>query len=243
MLEAKNLSKHYGEHKALKELNIKVNPGEIYCLLGANGAGKSTTINLFLNFTQPTSGQALVCGMSVTEHALKTKAYISYIPENLMLYPELTGMENLDFFCKLANSRYTKKELEIMLGNAGLQTGFIHKRVNTYSKGMRQKVGIALAVARNTEVLLLDEPTSGLDPKAANEFSQLLLDMKQKGVTILMATHDLFRAKETGTHIGIMKDGALVDTFSAGEITLTALEKCYLQHMEIKFDGTVNSSL
>ncbi len=96
---------------------------------------------------------------------------------------------------------------------------------------MRQKVGIALAVAKAAKVLLLDEPTSGLDPKASNEFSALLLRMKEKGVATLMATHDLFRAKDTGTHIGIMKQGRLLESFGAEEISFEALEKLYLKHM------------
>lgn len=231
MLQAKDLTKNYGDFTALDTLNLSVQEGDIFCLLGANGAGKSTTINLFLNFIVPTSGQARINSLDVTQYTKETKQLLSYIPENLVLYPNLTGLENLDFFCGLGGKSYTKDQLEELLEQSGLQPDFIHRRVNSYSKGMRQKVGIALARARQARVLLLDEPTSGLDPKASNEFSELLLDMKEKGVATLMATHDLFRAKDTGTHIGIMKEGVLIDQFSTADVSFGDLEKMYLKHM------------
>ncbi|MEJ7558134.1 MAG: ABC transporter ATP-binding protein [Pedobacter sp.] len=231
MLQAIELSKKYQNHIALNNLNLTVRPGEIFCLLGANGAGKSTTINLFLNFIQPTSGQVLINELDVVTEPVNTKKFLTYIPENLMLYPMLTGLENLDFFCGLSDKKFKHAELEDFLSQAGLQADFFNKRVSTYSKGMRQKVGIALAIAKNAKVLLLDEPTSGLDPKASNEFSELLLKMRTLGVATLMATHDLFRSKDTGTHIGIMKQGNLLESFRSDDISFEELEKLYLQHM------------
>lgn len=231
MLQAIDLSKHYQQHVALAELNLEVKPGEIYCLLGANGAGKTTTINLFLGFLSPTSGKVLIGGRDVDKEGQETKQYLTYIPENLMLYPSLTGIENLDFFCGLSSKKFSKDELESFLVLAGLQADFFHKRVGTYSKGMRQKVGIALAIAKDARVLLLDEPTSGLDPKASNEFSELLLKMKARGVATLMATHDLFRSKDTGTHIGIMKQGRLLENLSSQDVSFHDLEQMYLKHM------------
>ncbi|MDN5210412.1 ABC transporter ATP-binding protein [Fulvivirgaceae bacterium BMA12] len=231
MLQAKNLTKKYGNFTALNGLNLSVEAGDIFCLLGANGAGKSTTINLFLNFIDPSEGQATIGSLDVTEYTKETKQLLSYIPENLMLYPNLSGLENLDFFCGLGGKSYTKEQLEALLKQSGLQPDFIHQRVSSYSKGMRQKVGIALAAAREASVLLLDEPTSGLDPKASNEFSELLLSMKEKGVATLMATHDLFRAKDTGTHIGIMNEGVLVEQFESADVSFQDLEKLYLKHM------------
>lgn len=231
MLKSVNLTKKYGNFTALNELNLSVNEGDIFCLLGANGAGKSTTINLFLNFISPSAGLATINGLDVSKHDKETKQLLSYIPENLMLYPNLTGLENLDFFCGLGNKKYSKERLENLLLQSGLQADFMDRRVSSYSKGMRQKVGIALARAREAKVLLLDEPTSGLDPKASNEFSELLLEMKGNGVATLMATHDLFRAKETGTHIGIMKQGVLIEHFASDEVSFQDLEKMYLKHM------------
>jgi ABC-2 type transport system ATP-binding protein len=231
MLEAKQLSKTYQGKEALTPTSFTVNKGDIFCLLGANGAGKTTTINLFLNFIQPSGGQALIGGKDVVKEPIETKKLLTYIPENLMLYPNLTGLENLEYFSGLANKKYPKEEFLKFLTEAGLQADAHDKRISTYSKGMRQKVGIALALAKDAQVLLLDEPTSGLDPKASNEFSELLTKLSKKGVATLMATHDLFRAKETGTHIGMMREGSLVEQLTTDQINHTDLEKLYLKHM------------
>ena len=129
------------------------------------------------------------------EHALETKKYLAYIPENVMLYPNLTGLENLDYFSTLAGCEGSgEDELRSILARAGLPENFVERPVGTYSKGMRQKVGIAMAIARKAELLLLDEPTSGLDPKASNEFSNLVSSLREDGVAVLMATHDLLEA-------------------------------------------------
>ena len=232
MLKAKSLRKMYGDVLALRSLDLEIEPGEIYCLLGANGAGKSTTINLFLDFIKPTSGSATIGGMDVGEHPLETKQLLAYIPEVVMLYRNLTAIENLRYFSTLAGRPdYSDEELEAFLKRAGLPDYAPHRRVGGFSKGMRQKVGIAIALAKQAKALLLDEPTSGLDPKASNEFSALLSDLSTSGVAILMATHDLFRAKETGTRAGIMKHGELVADLATKDIGHADLEALYLQHM------------
>jgi len=231
MLTITNLYKSFGAHRAVHALSLRVEPGEIYCLLGANGAGKSTTINLCLNFLTPDQGEVFIGEVSAQQDPVGSKRHLTYIPENLMLYPRLSGLENLDYFCGLAGKRYSKPQLTEFLTEAGLQPDFIRRRVSTYSKGMRQKVGIALALAKEAKVLLLDEPTSGLDPLAGREFADLLQRLSTQGAAILMATHDLFRAKETGTHIGIMRAGALVDQFATADIDHAYLEQTYLRHM------------
>ena len=185
MLEAINLKKAYGNMEALKGLDLIVNSGDVYCLLGANGAGKTTTINLFLNFIEPTGGTAKVCGIDVTEQPLETKKLLAYIPEQVMLYGNLTAMENLRYFAQLGGHDYSPDEYRDFLNRVGLQRDAIDQRIKTYSKGMRQKVGVAIALAKRAKVLLLDEPTSGLDPKASNEFSQLLLQLKADGAANL----------------------------------------------------------
>jgi ABC-2 type transport system ATP-binding protein len=231
MLETIHLTKSYNGSKALEDLNLSIRPGEIFCLLGANGAGKTTTINLFLNFISPTSGAAKIDELDVTEHPLETKRFLAYIPEQVMLYRNLTGLENLEYFTSLAGERYGRGRLLEFLKEAGLPADAAERRVGTYSKGMRQKVGVAIAIAKKAKALLLDEPTSGLDPKAANEFSELLKKMSGAGAAILMATHDLFRAKETGTRVGIMKHGRLVAELRTEEIGHADLERIYLEHM------------
>ena len=232
MLEAINLKKTYGDYDALKGINLSVKPGDIYCLLGANGAGKTTTINLFLNFIDPTSGTAKVNGLEVTANSLETKKYLAYIPETVMLYGNLTGLENLTYFAKLGgHAEYKENDLRGFLKRVGLQDGAVDKRVAAYSKGMRQKVGVAIALAKRAKALLLDEPTSGLDPKASNEFSGLIKQLQGEGAAILMATHDLFRAKETGTRIGIMREGQMMRELSTDEVSHADLERIYLEHM------------
>ena len=229
MLIAENLSKTYGDYKALNNLNLKLNKGEIFALLGQNGAGKSTTINIFLGFVKPTEGVAKINGISVVDHPEETKKYIAYIPETVLLYPNLTGVENLKFFSSLAGFDYDNEALTNFLSKAGLQADAHHNRLGGYSKGMRQKVGIAIAIAKKAKVLLLDEPTSGLDPKASNEFSEILKELASEGTTIFMATHDIFRAKEVAHRIGIMKRGNLISEINADEISANELEKLYLQ--------------
>ncbi len=233
MLEAVALRKEYNAHVALKGLDLHIKPGDIYCLLGANGAGKSTTINLFLDFIKPTSGKALVDGMDVRDHPIETKKRLAYIPEIVMLYRNLTGLENLRYFSRLAgHGEYSDDELMALLKKAGVPDDARLRRVGGYSKGMRQKVGIAIALAKQAKALLLDEPTSGLDPKASNEFSDLLVQLAtDEGVAILMATHDLFRAKESGTRAGIMKRGELVADLETKDIGHADLEALYLKFM------------
>ena len=233
MLHATGLTKRFDNHTALDRLDLAIERGEVFCLLGANGAGKTTTINLFLNFIQPTEGRACINGLDVAQHPLESKKHLAYIPEQVMLYRNLSGVENLEYFAALAGRPdYTREQLLAFFRQVDLAAAAADQRVSTYSKGMRQKVGIAIALAKDAGALLLDEPTSGLDPKASNEFSALLGVMRAKGVAVLMATHDLFRAKESGTRIGIMKHGRLVETISASEIGHADLEQLYLQHMK-----------
>jgi ABC-2 type transport system ATP-binding protein len=146
-----------------------------------------------------------------------------------MLYPNLTGIENLEFFSKLAGFDYSTEKLGNFLSKAGLQNTAHKQRLEGYSKGMRQKVGIAIALAKKAKALLLDEPTSGLDPKASNEFSEILRELAKEGTAVLMATHDIFRAKEVAHRIGIMKEGNLVSVIDAKDISANELEKLYLQ--------------
>lgn len=231
MLEALSLSKRYNGNVALDSLDLTIEPGEVFCLLGANGAGKTTTINLFLSFIEPTSGTARIGGLDVAQHPLETKKLVAYIPEQVMLYRNLTGRENLEYFTELAGRRLSRQESLDLFARVGLATEAADRRVGTYSKGMRQKVGLAVALAKRARALLLDEPTSGLDPQAANELTKLLEGLAADGVAVLMATHDLFRAKEAGTRVGIMKQGKLIRTLTTAEIGHADLERIYLDHM------------
>lgn len=231
-LEARELTKTYGEHAALSALNLRVDAGHVLGLLGPNGAGKTTTINLFLGLIKPSSGSCTVQGVEVNEEPEEARRNLGYVPENVALYPELTGIENLRFFCGLANGTTKHAAMLDALQRAGLQEDAWQRRVHTYSKGMRQKVGIAIALAKGAAALLLDEPASGLDPHASNELSLLLRAIADDGVAILMATHDLFRARETCDSLAILNEGRKVDEFEASSLTPGELEQLYLQHMK-----------
>lgn len=232
IIEASLVSKHYGSVTAVRELTLTVGAGEIFCLLGANGAGKTTTLNLLLGFTAASSGSLRVAGVDVARSPDAARQHLAYIPEQVALYPLLSGLENLQFFSRLGRSTApTAADCRARLAEVGLDPAACDRRVGEYSKGMRQKVGIAIALARNASALLLDEPMSGLDPKAANEFGELLTSVAGRGAAVLMATHDLFRAQEIGTHVGIMKRGVLLEIRRTAELTAAELERVYLAHM------------
>lgn len=234
MLQAIDLSKRYEDGLlALDSLNLEVNPGEIFCLLGANGAGKTTAINLFLNFIDPTGGQALIDGIDVTKDPLESKKYVSYVSENVMLYGNFTSRQNLDFFARLGGKAdMTKEDYHMHMRRVGLQEEAFEMKVKKLSKGMRQKVGLTIAIIKDAPNILLDEPTAGLDPKAAAELLKILAGQRDQGKAILMCTHDIFRAKTIANRVGIMKEGRLVMVRTREEFLEEDLEKIYMDYMQ-----------
>ena len=230
-LEARALRKSYGSLVALEGLDLSVPHGEVYCMLGANGAGKTTTINLFLGFHKPDSGVALIDGVNVQEDLTAARRRAAYLPETVALYDKLTGRENLAFFDRLAGQKHSADELSALLTEAGLADDAHDRRVGTYSKGMRQKVGIAIALAKGARALLLDEPLSGLDPSAASGLGEHIMALREKGCGVLLATHDIFRAKEVGDRIGIMMAGRLVNELDAKALDAKEIEEIYLRHL------------
>jgi ABC-2 type transport system ATP-binding protein len=234
MIEAIDLTKRYEDGLlALDHLNLKVEPGEVYCLLGANGAGKTTTINLFLNFIEPTSGTAKIKEIDVTKNPLEAKKFVSYVSENVMLYGNFTARQNLDFFTRLGGRTDMNKEAYYaVMRRVGLQEKAFEQRLKNFSKGMRQKLGIAIAITKNAPAILLDEPTSGLDPKAGSEFMDLLRSLREESKAILMSTHDIFRAKDIADRVAIMKEGNLVMSRTREELESENLEALYLEYMQ-----------
>ena len=233
MLKTNQLTKQYEDNQlALDSLNMEIQPGQIFFLLGANGAGKTTTINLFLNFITPTSGTAFINGIDVVKNPLEAKQHVSFLSENVMLYGNFTARQNLDFFAKIGGkTKMTKADYYALLRKVGLQEEAFEKKLKTFSKGMRQKVGLAIALAKDADNMLLDEPTSGLDPKAAAELVTLLKEQKNAGKAILMCTHDIFRAKELADEVGIMKQGQMVKRLSRKEFLEEDMEKVYLEYI------------
>jgi ABC-2 type transport system ATP-binding protein len=234
MLEAIDLTKRYEDGElALDGLSFKVEPGEIFCMFGANGAGKTTTINLFLGFIPPTSGAALIEGIDVAKDPLKAKRHVAFVSENVMLYGNFTAIQNLDYFSKLAGKRtLAKKDYAAVLERVGLQKEAFDRRVKNFSKGMRQKLGIAIAVVKDAANVLLDEPTSGLDPQSGREFLEILVQMRDSGKSVFMSTHDIFRAKLIADRIGFMRRGKLVMMKTVQDLAHEDLTDLYIQYME-----------
>ena len=163
---------------------------------------------------------------------LKSKDHISFVSENVMLYPNFTAIQNLEYFTRLGGkTHYPRDKYREVLLRVGLDEGAHHKRLKGFSKGMRQKCGIAIAILKDATAILLDEPTSGLDPKAGFEFIQLLASLRGEGKAILMSTHDIFRAKEIADVVGIMNRGKLVMQRPANDLIGEDLEKLYMENM------------
>jgi ABC-2 type transport system ATP-binding protein len=233
ILEAVSLTKRYEDGAlALDHVSFNVPSGRIYAMLGGNGAGKTTTINIFLNFIDPTGGEARIDGFVTHKEPLRAKEHVAYVSEHVMLYTNFTAIQNLEYFAKLGGKySYTRDNYREALIRVGLPEEAHNKRLKTYSKGMRQKCGIAIAILKDARAILLDEPTAGLDPKAGFEFLQLLLSLRAEGKAILMSTHDIFRAKEVADTIGIMNRGTLVMQREKNELAGESLESIYLHYM------------
>ena len=232
MLEIVGLSKRYGEVLAVNDLSLTIEAGEIFTMLGANGAGKTTTLMVSLGFTEPSAGTVRICGIDVSKEPLKAKKHVAYVSENVMLYGNFTARQNLDFFTKLGGrGDVDDEEYGRVMDRVGLQRDAFDRRVKGFSKGMRQKLGIAIAIMKDAEVILLDEPTSGLDPKSGAEFLGLLEDLRREGKAIWMTTHDIFRAKAIADRVGIMTGGRLVRLFTRDELEKEDLEKVYVDYV------------
>ena len=197
----------------LHGVSFDVPAGSVYALLGGNGAGKSTTLLTLLGFLEPGSGQATVLGSDVAAEIKHVREQVAYLPEAATLYPHLDAYENLSYFLDLAGRTIDTAALDGALDAVDLQTDARIRPMSGYSKGMRQKVAIALALLRETPVLLLDEPTSGLDPVAIDEFNTLIRQLATDGKTVLMVTHDVYGACQVADRIGLLRRGELVGTF------------------------------
>jgi ABC-2 type transport system ATP-binding protein len=233
MLEVRDLTKVYDNTiRAVNNLNLTVNPGEIFVMLGANGAGKTTTIDLVLGFIEPTEGTALINGIDVVKDPLEAKKYVAYVSENVMLYGNFTARQNLDFFTKLGgNKKATREDYDNAMRRVGLPEEAFKRRVKSFSKGMRQRLGIAIAIMKDAKLVLLDEPTSGLDPRGGAEFLELLRGLKAEQKAIFMSTHDIFRAKQIADRLGIMTMGNLATVLDREEIETADLEQLYFRYV------------
>ncbi|MEM8984189.1 MAG: ABC transporter ATP-binding protein [Pseudomonadota bacterium] len=217
LIVADQLSVSRGGRQVLDSVSFSVKHGDIFALLGGNGAGKSTTLLTLLGLITPTAGEARINGVRVHDNAAAVRQTVAYLPESANLYPHLSARENLDYFLALANVAQSNADVEKALDRVALASEARGRSLAGYSKGMRQKVAIALALLRKTPILLLDEPTSGLDPVAVDEFNGLISALSQQGTTVVMVTHDVYGACHVARSVGLLRRGRLVATFDAPE--------------------------
>jgi ABC-2 type transport system ATP-binding protein len=230
MIEAIDLSKRYPDgHLALDALNLKVAAGEIYCLLGAKGAGKTTAINLFLGFTAPTAGRALIDGVDVAAEPLRAKGRAAFIGEGTAFYGRLTTRRNLEYLARLGGrTDLTNADYDMAMREVGLPEPAFRQRASELEPGMIRKLGVAAALLKEAPALLLDEPLSGLDPKAAAEIVELLESLRDRGKALLLTLQDLVWARQLADRVGILQEGRQILARSRDELRHESLEKLYL---------------
>ncbi len=225
IIETHDLTKRYGSQTAVDHLNLIVAPGEIFGFLGPNGAGKTTTFLMLLGLSEPTSGWARVCGFDPTREALKVKRSVGYLPENVGFYDDMTASENLRFVARLNGIRdgALTRKIEEALGRVGL-LGEARKRVGAYSRGMRQRLGIAEVLMKDPKVVFLDEPTLGLDPDGTQRMLEMVRSLsRERGITVFFSSHQLDQVQRICDRIGIMLQGHLVGIGTVDELAKTKL--------------------
>ncbi len=211
VVEAENLTKVYQDVKAVDNLNLHIKEGEIYGLLGPNGAGKTTTILMMLGLTEPTSGKIRVHGYNSTTEPLKVKRVTSYLPENVGFYEDLTAYENLLYLARLNSipDKEAEKKIEEVLEIVGL-SDMKGREVGTYSKGMKQRLGMAAVLVKSPKLAILDEPTTGIDPEGVEELLALIKKMsREQKITILLSSHLLYQVQRICDRVGILYKGKL----------------------------------
>ncbi len=215
-IQIRDLVIAYGARRVVDRLSLEVAAGEVYALLGGNGAGKSTTLQALLGFISPQSGEIRICGSDPAAKPDEARRQIAYIAENVALYEHLSALENIAYFLDLAAAKRPAAAMAEAFRTVGLPQDAWSRPVSKFSKGMRQKTAIALALLRNSRVLLLDEPTSGLDPGAAADFHALVGRLRAHGAAVLMVTQDLLGASDVADRIGFLDHGRIVHEVSAG---------------------------
>jgi ABC-2 type transport system ATP-binding protein len=230
MIEATDLSKRYPDGRlALDALNLKVAAGEIYCLLGAKGAGKTTTVNLFLGFTAPTAGYARIDGTDVAAEPLRAKEKTAFVGEDIAFYGRLSARRNLEYLTRLGGrTAFTAGDYDMAMREVGLPESSFRQRASELGPGMIRKLGVAAALLKGAPALLLDEPFSGLDPKSAAEVAELLENLRDRGKALLVTAQDLIWARQLADRVGILQEGRQILTRSRGEMRHESLEKLYL---------------
>jgi ABC-2 type transport system ATP-binding protein len=234
VIQTEKLTKSYGAHRGIIDVDLQVNEGEVFGFLGPNGAGKTTTIRTVLDLIRPTSGRALVFGIESTADAVAIHRRIGYIPGEFTLYDRLTGQQTLDYFANLrggVDKAYQQQLIERFDIDA-------KRRFKEYSKGNKQKIGLVIALQHQPELLVLDEPTSGLDPLVQQSFYQLVREARHGGRTVFLSSHILSEVERTADRVGIIRDGRLVKVDS-----VEGLRDLAHHQVELRFAGPVPTAV
>lgn len=223
IIEISNLTKKYGDFTAVDNLTLNIGKGEVFGLLGPNGAGKSTTMLMLIGLTEPNSGSIRVCGIDPVRMPVEVKRKVGYLPEDVGFYEDLTGLENLRFTAGLngiARKDADDKALQL-LERVGLADQ-PDKKTGKYSRGMRQRLGLADVLIKDPEVIILDEPTLGIDPSGIRDFLELIIELsKEDGITVLFSSHNLHQVQQVCDRVGIFVKGKLL---AEGDIPSLAVQ-------------------
>ena len=237
IIETKDLTKKYEKFVAVDSLNLAVKQGEVFGLLGPNGAGKTTTILMLLGLTEPTSGRVKVLGFNPARQPLSVKSRAGYIPDQVGFYDELTARENLVYIARLngLSRQESGKRINEALDKVGL-TEVADKSVKTFSRGMRQRLGVADVLIKNPQLIIMDEPTQGLDPELAREFLQLIRELANAGITILLSSHLLYQVQEVCDRVGLFHQGHMVLEGTVTELAQKVLGGGF--HVRLRANGS-----
>ena len=240
VIQTQHLTKRYGNLIAVDSLDFSVHQGEIYGLLGPNGSGKTTTILMLLGLTEPTSGKVSVLGEDPVRRPLKVKARVGYLPDQIGFYDNLTARENLIYIAKLNGLPRDEgyRRIDEALDRMGL-TDAAYNKVGTYSRGMHQRLGVAELLIKQPQIIIMDEPTLGLDPEATRRFLQIILELKQEGITILLASHLLHQVQQVCDRVGLFRKGKIALEGTMQELTLRTLGSTY--YVKLQAEGEPGS--
>jgi ABC-2 type transport system ATP-binding protein len=243
-IETHGLAKQYGSFTAVKNISLSVPQGSVYGFLGPNGAGKSTTIKMFMGFIRPTGGSASILGLDIRTQHKEICMSTGYLPERPAFYDDMAGKDNIIYFGKLLGAEGLNEKADGLLKMVGLDDRG-NDRVKTYSHGMRQRLGIAVALLGSPRLLILDEPTTGLDPQGSHDIRDIITKLKREDITIFLSSHILHEVEEVCDTVGIIKNGSLIvqkktcdflrsmdDNLAVIEITSPAFEEGHVRLVE-----------
>lgn len=237
VIAARGLTKRYGAVSVVDAINLDIVKGEVFGLLGPNGAGKTTTILMMLGLTEISSGEVSVLGQDPVRAPLKVKRRVGYLPDSVGFYDNLTAVENLSYTARLMGLTFAERTRRIAAALARVRLSDVAgKRVATFSRGMRQRLGLAEIIVKKAEIAILDEPTSGLDPQATLEFLDLIRELKAEGITVLLSSHLLDQVQRICDRVALFQSGRIVLMGSVAELSVQVLGAGFV--VEVEAEGT-----